>query len=558
MKKSIKKKQKEKLQKTSGITLVALVITIIVLLILAGVSIATLAGDNGVLKMATKAKEATAQAEQEEKEILDDIASYVDDQEVFKPSKGVNVPKLTEGMIPIKYVGEDWVITNENDPDWYEYIEDKKWANVMLSDGTYKTSLKNYNTDGTTIVKDGTNGTTNELGSMFVWIPRFAYSINEYKTAKDGTEGNTANITKVTFLRGTGRQDKEGKVHEKDYDIDSVENGKETPSIVHPAFSFGETNLSGIWVAKFEASMEEENTNSYTNNNVTDKTVKIVPNAESWRYIKVGNIFTNCLNMKANSIYGLNNTADSHLMKNSEWGAVAYLSASQYGIIPTKNNSGTKYGTVDNVDQYHSYTAAGDYKTNKSQSTTGNETGIYDLNGGAWEYVAAYYDNGNSNLSGQGTATYFKNNVLQSGYEKYWDKYEVGSIEKEKSKNSTFWNSGVESNKERMQITDERYNLMKNIKGDAMYEVINTYSYYGKKQDGNYDWGRNESFTGAEYGRSYYNQDYVLIGNCLQPFLLRGGVWWSGAVAGVFASYGSHGNAYYSYRFSSSLGALAL
>lgn len=40
-----------------GITLIALVITIIVLLILAGVSIAFLVGDNGILKYTTNAKE---------------------------------------------------------------------------------------------------------------------------------------------------------------------------------------------------------------------------------------------------------------------------------------------------------------------------------------------------------------------------------------------------------------------------------------------------------------------------------------------------------------------
>ena len=39
-----------------GITLIALVITIIVLLILAGVTIAALSGDNGILKRATQAK----------------------------------------------------------------------------------------------------------------------------------------------------------------------------------------------------------------------------------------------------------------------------------------------------------------------------------------------------------------------------------------------------------------------------------------------------------------------------------------------------------------------
>ena len=50
-----------------GITLIALVITIIVLLILAGVSIAMLTGDNGILTQANKAKDDTAKAEIAEK-----------------------------------------------------------------------------------------------------------------------------------------------------------------------------------------------------------------------------------------------------------------------------------------------------------------------------------------------------------------------------------------------------------------------------------------------------------------------------------------------------------
>ena len=49
-----------------GITLIALVITIIVLLILAGVAIAMLTGENGILKKATNATDATGQAEANE------------------------------------------------------------------------------------------------------------------------------------------------------------------------------------------------------------------------------------------------------------------------------------------------------------------------------------------------------------------------------------------------------------------------------------------------------------------------------------------------------------
>ena len=56
---SIKHKKTRTIKTNKGITLIALVITIIVLLILAGVSIATLVGENGVIKKATTAREKT-------------------------------------------------------------------------------------------------------------------------------------------------------------------------------------------------------------------------------------------------------------------------------------------------------------------------------------------------------------------------------------------------------------------------------------------------------------------------------------------------------------------
>ena len=61
-----------------GITLIALVITIIVLLILAGVTIAALSGDNGILKRATEAKEQTNQKNDEETEKLAGYESTID------------------------------------------------------------------------------------------------------------------------------------------------------------------------------------------------------------------------------------------------------------------------------------------------------------------------------------------------------------------------------------------------------------------------------------------------------------------------------------------------
>ena len=71
----------KKFRKNQGITLIALVITVIVLLILAGVTIAALSGDNGILQNAARAKEETEQAQKEEENILnsyeDKINEYV-------------------------------------------------------------------------------------------------------------------------------------------------------------------------------------------------------------------------------------------------------------------------------------------------------------------------------------------------------------------------------------------------------------------------------------------------------------------------------------------------
>ena len=75
------------------------------------------------------------------------------------------------------------------------------------------------------------------------------------------------------------------------------------------------------------------------------------------------------------------------MMKNDEWGAVAYLSKSRYG----------KSAEVDRNGNSSYYTGGGSgnaYVNNVGQSTTG----------GAWEYVAAYVDNGDSNLTSYGSS----------------------------------------------------------------------------------------------------------------------------------------------------------
>lgn len=93
------------MRNNKGITLIALVITIIVLLILAGVSIAMLTGDNGILTQAGNAKTDTAKAEAEEavKLTLNEIIAN-DMDSTYDPGEGtdesvINNANLTT-MIP--------------------------------------------------------------------------------------------------------------------------------------------------------------------------------------------------------------------------------------------------------------------------------------------------------------------------------------------------------------------------------------------------------------------------------------------------------------------------
>lgn len=66
------------MKEQKGITLVALVITIIILLILAGISIATLSGDNGLFNRARQAKNNTLDAQNRENEALNSYNNAID------------------------------------------------------------------------------------------------------------------------------------------------------------------------------------------------------------------------------------------------------------------------------------------------------------------------------------------------------------------------------------------------------------------------------------------------------------------------------------------------
>lgn len=411
----------------------------------------------------------------------------------------VNKPKLSEGMIPIKWENSNWIICSENDPGWYNYIDQKngtdgtsKWANVMLSDGKYyATNSTTVNKTGKEEARVGTKVAKEDLGSMFVWIPRYAYQI------ESGYHSSDAGKINISFLKGT-----------KQYSVGSSivytshgEIGTGTISNSsgqgnwneHPAFQYGNTTIEGIWVAKFEASSSNP---SATNGggDVTNLNVKVLPGVISWRSITVGNMYTNCINMNNSSnasIYGISaddTVIDPHLMKNSEWGVVAYLKQSSYGrngIQVNKNNSGSYItgSAGDSSDTQPDVNITNDYTSRQGvlASTTGNVTGIYDMSGGAAETVAAYIENGNGNLLYRGRA------LVETTREEHKDVY-----------------SG---NDDQVQ----NYENTKSIYGDAIYEtsqnaINNEDAWFGTHSEMLYSMG--VFFARGGFGRIVNGVDY--------------------------------------------------
>ncbi|MDE6141215.1 MAG: hypothetical protein K2G03_01290, partial [Bacilli bacterium] len=148
----------------------------------------------------------------------------------------------------------------------------------------------------------------------------------------------------------------------------------------------------------------------------------VKPNVFSWRNSTVSNMFK--------TAYGYERSLDSHMMKNTEWGAVAYLSHSRYGIdkevnINNNNQYKTGYSAYESTNQSVNPGIYGDggsynspYNTSVGYlaSTTGNITGVYDMSGGAHEYMASYREN---TLGESG----FTEKIIANYNSKYFDVY---------------------------------------------------------------------------------------------------------------------------------------
>ena len=142
---------KKERRASKGITLIALVITIIVLLILAGVSIATLTGENGILTRANDAKTNTEQAEEDELRKLTqaEAATYLEEHEYTDVSgEKITIPEkcavsqvegentLEDGLVIIDANGNEWVWIEVPESVTASSTTDEEIENALISYAT--------------------------------------------------------------------------------------------------------------------------------------------------------------------------------------------------------------------------------------------------------------------------------------------------------------------------------------------------------------------------------------------------------------------------------------
>ena len=285
-------------------------------------------------------------------------------------TSGANAPVLASNMIPVYYdeTNSVWKKANTNNIDknnpWYSYNSSGEykgmWANAVTVKDTNRQTYLNA-TPGTIIPID-------DINTMWVWIPRFNA------------------VTPSNYNGGT-------KVSPGAIDITFVKQNE--PAI--DAFTFGNKELSGFWYGKYEVGGTLASPCTNETCNVSNIVVK--PNVTSLRSQTVSSFFFASRSMEqvGNSFGFVSSEIDTHMSKNNEWGAVAYLTHSIYGRC-TSSTTCTEIGINNNSIYITGYGAPagsaknvtnGTYDTTlgKEASTTKTIYGIYDMSGGSWEYV---------------------------------------------------------------------------------------------------------------------------------------------------------------------------
>ena len=432
---------------------------------------------------------------------------------------------LDPNMIPVKYTGTttnaQWTSLanpedSSNQGDWYNY-NNKQWANAV----TVKDPSKYKNQ--TKVVDQS------DILGYWVYIPRYAYEVMR----RDGTDKPVpAQNFLISFEKTTNPKrhpavcNTTGKDYRTQCDLDrSYIKGQPSNAgtwATHPAFTFGTKELNGIWFGKFET------TGTTAQPTVLPNEAHISGNYNGINN-QVGNFYSLSKTLGIDDSQnvgggGLTTTQNnhhlaklsSHMVNNDDWGAATYLSASKYGAGYDKvqinsnysghgGNNGRNNKTIGttgcgpqfngNTDRYtnpddqgtpqacgdleHAYNG----KLGQLASTTNNPTGIYDMSGGGWEYVAASYTS-DVNLHDSSTTNFSK-----PANPPYVNNYSFDSLNK-----CNFATCG----------------------GQALYETNDGGSNIGTQWNGN-------------------SSHFV---NSLDSWFMRGGGYYNGSNAGLFSAIG--------------------
>ena len=328
-------------------------------------------------------------------------------KEIPLDTSGANKPVLASNMIPVYYdeTAETWKKADANNKNsnyqWYSYESsgNKKgmWANAVTVKDTNRQTYLNADV-GTTISMD-------DINTMWVWIPRFKVNTTDFDSIK-GAKG----CSDPSYLDSSDCAIEYAHWGYFNIGAINVTFVKQNETAID-AFTFGDKELSGFWYGKFEighttlASSETDDNLGCTNETCSNANgIIIKPNVKSLRFNGVSNFFfaSRSMEQSGNSFGFVSTEVDTHMSKNNEWGAVAYLTQSIHGRC-TNSTTCSEVGINNNSGYLTGYGApAGSSKTvtngaynttlGKDASTTGTIYGIYDMSGGSDEYVMGVYN----------------------------------------------------------------------------------------------------------------------------------------------------------------------
>ena len=387
-------------------------------------------------------------------------------------------PVLDEKMIAITYTEAGIPKVADESSEWYSYAS-RKWANAVV---LVNNPSKTYNV--------GDEIEESDIAAYFVWIPRYEYTVK----GDFGVNGESKAKSGYVDIKFTN-------VSEESNGTASYTEGNPTNYRTQDAFKFGEENLSGIWVGKFETTGSADN-----------PTIK--PGITSLRYQNVSTQFETAKKIGINNSLSL----ETSMMKSSEWNAVAILSQSIYGRCPSDStcpevsiNNSAEYitGSSGGSSTASSFSTVYAYDTSEGQtaSTTMNITGVYDMNGGAAEWVMGVL------LDSDGKPRSGNSEEYNSGF------------------NGKIYNGGTEIEKtDGLALPESKYYDSFTITGENTKVDLTT--------------GCNgEKCYGSVEFRGWYSDYSDSIGPA-NPWLLRGGYYYLGARAGLWGFEGFYGNGF--------------